>query len=252
MYSYIYENYDENTIMFMTIPVLVLSTILLNFFTILDICEFNYFYIYRIKYDNIRKYPTKKEISISIIQFYKNFFGLIIPVATLGIYITNKLDIYLYDLKPNIDIFYCFTNLCAVLFLSDMLFYILHRIMHIQYFYKKYHKFHHRFKQPHALTNYYVDYTEILLFFLPAIIPTILLHSHITVVWLNIIILNTNGILIHCGYNFNIFSISYNNNNIISFPCIKEHDYHHKYFNYNYAALFPFIDKLFGTYYIES
>lgn len=251
MYSYIYNNYNESTIMFMTIPILILSNIPLIFFTILDICEFNYFDSYRIKYNDKRKYPTKKEISIGIKQFSKDFFGLVIPIATLGIYIAVSFDIYLYNMKPDIDIFYCFIHLCIILFSSDILFYILHRIMHTPYLYKNFHKFHHTFKEPFALTNYYVDYSELLLFFLPVMIPPIFLHSHITVVWLSIIILNINGIIIHSGYNFTILSIKYNNN-ILEFPCIKEHDYHHKYFNYNFAATFPFVDKLFGTYYIES
>ena len=34
----------------------------------------------------------------------------------------------------------------------------------------------------------------------------------------------------------------------IELPAIKEHDKHHMYFNYNYGAMLPFMDKLCGTY----
>lgn len=250
MYSYIYNNFSKNEIMFMTIPILFIANLPLLFFIILDICEFKYFDSYRIKYNNERKYPTKKEISDGIIQSSKDFFGIIIPISFCGIYLSTILDIYPYNIKAELDIFMGIFHLFIILLMSDTLFYILHRIMHTPYLYKKFHKLHHTYKEPFALTNHYVDYYELLIFFIPPIIPPIILNSHIVVVWLSIIILNWNGILIHSGYNFNLIKIEYKNYKF-KFPCIKEHDYHHKYFNYNFGATFPFMDQIMGTYYMD-
>lgn len=250
MYSYIYNNYDESSIMYITIPVLFIANLPVIFFTLLDICEFKYFDSYRIKYNNERKYPTKKEICDGIIRSSKDFLGIIIPISFFGIYLSTSLDIYPYNMKPKLDIFTCIFHLFIILLMSDILFYFLHRIMHTSYLYKKFHKLHHKYKEPFALTNHYVDYYELLIFFIPPMIPPIILNSHIVVVWLSIILLNWNGILIHSGYNFKILCFKYKNY-IFEFPCIKEHDYHHKYFNYNFGSTFPFMDQIMGTYYID-
>ena len=253
MYSYIYDSYEKNTIMYITIPILFISNLSILFFTFLDIYKFKYFEKYRINYNNKRKYPSTIEIKDGIQESFKAFFGIIIPVAFFGIYLMNIFNINLYNLDRNLpNIFVFMLEIFYIVFMTDVLFYFLHRLMHTKYFYKNLHKFHHTYKEPFALTNHYVHPLELLLFMIPPMIPPILLGSHITVMWCSIIILNWNGLLIHSGYNFNFLSIKFKYKNYnFEFPCIKEHDYHHKYFNYNFASTFPFMDQIMGTYYNE-
>ena len=143
------------------------------------------------------------------------------------------------ELPSNI---YCIFNIIFILIGSDILFYILHRTMHTPYLYKKFHKIHHTYKEPFALTNHYLDSTELILFFIPPVIPCIIINTHIYIMWISIILLNWNGIFIHSGYNFTNKYLKYFT------PAIIEHDIHHKLFNYNFGATFTFMDKLFGTY----
>ena len=255
MYSYIYNNFSKNEIMFMTIPILFIANLPLIFFTILDIYQFSYFSKLRICYNSFRKYPTQIEIRDGIIESSKGFFGIIIPISFIGIAFANYRGIYLYDMSNNLpNIYIALLQIFLILFMSDILFYSLHRLMHTKYLYSKFHKFHHTYKEPFALTNHYVDPFELILFFIPPMVPPILLNTHITVMWLCTIIMNWNGIIIHSGYNFTFFKLTYKINKKIftfEFPCIKEHDHHHKYFNYNFGATFPFMDQLMGTYYID-
>ena len=249
MYNYVYDNYDKNTIMYLTIPILFIANLPLIFFTFLDICKFKCLEEYRINYNNKRKYPSNLELCDGLKESCKGFFGIIIPVAFFGIYLMNNLNIKLYNFEknvPNVFTFNC--EIFVILFMTDILFYFLHRLMHTKYLYQNLHKFHHTYKEPFALTNHYINSIELLLFFIPPIIPPVLLGSHIMVMWCSIILLNWNGIIIHSGYNFIVIKIQYKNYKF-EFPCIKEHDFHHKYFNYNFGSTFPFMDQIMGTYY---
>ena len=112
--------------------------------------------------------------------------------------------------------------------------------MHIPYLYKKYHKLHHQFKIPFALENHYVELPELAIFMIPIIIPAILLNVHIYELYLISFLFNFHAGFQHSGYRlpfiskYSIFKSEY-------------HDLHHKLFNYNYSALYPCIDDIFGT-----
>ena len=229
--------------MYLTIIVLFIADLPLIFFTLLDILQLKCLDKYRINYNNIRQYPTKKEIKDGIIKSFISFFGIILPISIIGITIGNYLHIYPYNMSRELpNIYICLFHIISIFIMSDILFYIFHRIMHIPILYKNIHKIHHNYKQTFALVNHYLHPVETIIFFFPAIIPSIILQSHIMIMWFCAIIMNWNGIIIHSGYNF---SIKIKN---IQFPAILEHDKHHMYFNYNYGAMLPFMDKLCGTY----
>ncbi len=252
MYNYLCNNYTNSDIMFMTIPVLLLANLPVICFTLLDIYKIKKIDKYRILYNNKRNYPTKNEIIDGIKESTKGFFGVILPLSYCGLKLASLYNIYPYNMSCNIPSIYTYIfHILFILFVSDILFYFMHRLMHTTYLYNKFHKFHHTYKEPFALTNHYVDTSELILFFIPPMIPPLLLGTHITIMWLAIILINWNGILIHSGYDFTLFTITYNNKQY-KFPCVKEHDYHHKYFNCNYGATFPFMDLIMNTHYNQK
>ena len=243
IYNNIYDNYTKNEIMYMTLIILFIADLPLLLFTLLDILQLKCLNKYRINYNINRQYPTTSEIIDGSIKSFKSFFGIIIPISFIGISIGNYFEIYLYNMSRTLpNIFVCLFHIICIFIMSDILFYIFHRTMHIPILYRNIHKIHHKYKQTFALVNHYLHPVETIIFFFPAVIPPILLQSHIMIMWFCAIIMNWNGIIIHSGYDFSI------NIGNIQLPAIKEHDKHHMYFNYNYGAMIPFMDKLFGTY----
>ena len=115
--------------------------------------------------------------------------------------------------------------------LMDLIYYITHRILHLDCFYTKYHKKHHEITAPVGLAATYLTFIDYYSNVISIYLPPILLSSNHTTWTLWVIISTLNTIFIgHSGYS----------------PIASFHDNHHKYFNCNYGVG-VFADKLFGT-----
>ena len=240
MYPYLYDNYSKNEILWISFFVFFISILPIFLFTTLDLLQLKYLEKYRIDYGHGRKYPPKKEIVHSGKYILRNLICFIVPVFILIFILCNIFNINPFIISrtlPTLDIY--IIHILGILLLSEILLYMLHRIMHDPDLYNTIHKIHHKYTETFALVNYYMHPLELFLFMAMIFIPPILFHSHIAIFWISIIIINWNGIIIHSGYNFTETSLLR----------IKEHDIHHKYFNYNYGVMFTFMDYLCNTYY---
>jgi sterol desaturase/sphingolipid hydroxylase (fatty acid hydroxylase superfamily) len=244
MYYYLYDNYSKEQIMYFTLFILLIADLPIIFFTFLDIFKLKFLNKYRINYYSYRKYPNKNEIIDGTKHSFINFFGIILPISTFGIFISNYISYFPYNMNrelPNNIII--LSHIMFIFILSDILFYGLHNLIHTPNLYKMFHKIHHKYNEPFSLTNHYIHPLELILFFIPPVLPGIILNTHITIMWFTTIILNWNGIFIHSGYDFS-------KNKYLDYimPSAKEHDLHHRLYNCNFGSTFTFMDKLFGTY----
>ena len=131
--------------------------------------------------------------------------------------------------------------------LSDILFYLLHRLMHTPKMYIPFHKKHHEFKYSIALVHHYMEYKEALVFALPQALPPLIFmlirgeKIHILSMWCAFVFTQINAILGHASYKVPIPSW---------FPFFQPsyHDLHHIDYSVNFGAIFTFTDMLFGTY----
>jgi len=172
--------------------------------------------------ENIIKY--KKAIKVSLL----NQFGFTLPLLYL---LNNNIEKSL--IYSNINFNICIKSL-SIIFSSGLLFYILHYILHLPYFYKKIHNIHHEYIIPMAPASLYAHPIEHILcnnlaFLIPFMIFGTTYNIAILLIILGSIVVTTS----HVDYNFLIFGYS--------------HVIHHKKFNYNYGFGYIF-DKFFGTY----
>ncbi|CAM9767626.1 unnamed protein product, partial [Heterosigma akashiwo] len=119
---------------------------------------------------------------------------------------------------------------CA--FMCDFWFYTTHWILHQPPFYKRFHKVHHRFTAPMAISGLYVHPVEFVFESqLSVILGPILLKAHpwTACFWVSNAFLNTCAS--HSGYTF---------------LGAEGHDAHHQYYNYNYGVG-GVMDALLGT-----
>ena len=126
----------------------------------------------------------------------------------------------------------CVFDILISMPIADVFLYTSHRLFHIPFLYKKFHKQHHEILTPIGLSAVYMTTTDF--YFgniLPIFLPMYIMNAHtITIkIWLVMIILNTT-FLAHSGYRV-----------------ANYHNKHHSLFNKNYGA-HVFMDRLFGTY----
>ena len=117
--------------------------------------------------------------------------------------------------------------------LVDIFFYLGHRLFHIGFLYKKYHKKHHEFTKPVSIIALYTHPIDcICTNIFPVLLPIIILREGLIVshLWIITAVVNT-------------IYMSHNGEKDIS----DFHDLHHEQFNYNYGTE-VFMDKLLGTY----
>ncbi|XP_065885109.1 fatty acid hydroxylase domain-containing protein 2-like [Dysidea avara] len=138
-----------------------------------------------------------------------------------------------YDGIP--DLFTAVLQFIGILLIEEVCFYYSHRLFHLPFFYKNFHKRHHEWTAPvgvvsinahpleHAISN-----------MAPVILGPLVVKAHLSLTWLWYTIAMLNTINAHCGYH-------------IPFLMSPEgHDFHHLKFNNNFGVI-GLLDRLHGT-----
>jgi len=138
------------------------------------------------------------------------------------------------------------------LMVEDTWHYWAHRALHDKRIYGAIHKIHHTYNVPFGLAAEYAHPIETIVlgigFFLP--IPIICNHIFVFWSWLAVRMYQTTDV--HSGFDvkwLNPLSI------LPFYGGVRFHDFHHSYFNANYASTFTFWDWVCGTdkpYYIAE
>ena len=117
--------------------------------------------------------------------------------------------------------------------------YYWHRLMHIPYFYKNFHKYHHFYKSPEPWDDMYIHPIEAFGYYCILFGPPFIFSIHYFSFIIYMIIMGVCGMLDHSGIKFELWGL-YNT---------ADHDYHHSKFEVNYSFPFPYMDILHGTFY---
>lgn len=127
---------------------------------------------------------------------------------------------------------------------EDTWHYWAHRALHHKSIYGRIHKGHHTFNIPFGLAAEYAHPVETIVlgvgFFIP--LPFVCNHLFVFWCWLATRMLQTTDV--HSGFYFPWINPLY----LIPFyGGVRFHDFHHSYFNANYASTFTFWDWMCGT-----
>lgn len=141
-------------------------------------------------------------------------------------------------------------ELLLAFFVTDFFQYWAHRFFHTHTFLWRFHSVHHSTKNMDWLAGSRTHFIDI--FFTRAItfIPLYVLGFSTITFNTYIIFMAIHAVLIHANTRINFGFLKY----IIATP--QYHHWHHcedpKYYGKNFATIFPFIDKMFGTYYLPG
>lgn len=188
------------------------------------------------------RYKTQSDVNVPLdwALFVKGFkrvaFNFFILNSAVG-YVTFPIFRYTsgsFDRPlPNLAEIIC--HLICFVLIEEVGFYYSHRLFHSPYFYKRFHKIHHEWIAPIAMSAIYAHPLEHVFSNLaPVIAGPVILGSHVATVWIWFAVALINTTYSHSGYHFPLTSST------------QSHDYHHLKFSNNFGAM-GLLDYLHGT-----
>lgn len=141
-------------------------------------------------------------------------------------------------------------ELLLALVVTDLFQYWAHRIFHSHEYLWRFHSVHHSTKHMDWLAGSRTHFMDIFFTRSMTFIPLYVMGFSTLTFNVYIIFIAIHAVLIHANTSINFGVLKY----LITTP--QYHHWHHcedpKYYGKNFAVVFPFIDKIFGTYYLPG
>lgn len=135
-------------------------------------------------------------------------------------------------------------------FTTDLFQYWAHRFFHTRVYLWRFHSIHHSTQNMDWLAGSRTHFMDIFFTRAMTFIPLYVLGFSTLVFNVYIIFIAIHAVLIHANTRVNFGFLKY----IFTTP--QYHHWHHcedpKYYGHNFASIFPFIDIIFGTYYLPD
>ncbi len=135
-------------------------------------------------------------------------------------------------------------------FITDLFQYWAHRFFHSHAYFWRFHSIHHSTQNMDWLAGSRTHFVDICVTRCAAFTPLYIFGFSPLVFNIYILFMAIHAVLIHANTRINFGFLKY----IFATP--QYHHWHHcedpKYYGKNFATIFPFIDKLFGTYYLPG
>lgn len=181
-----------------------------------------------------------------ISHLFIQFFGIVTQkpaILFFGWMGLDKLHLWVQGLPFIVALFLAF-------FTTDLFQYWAHRFFHTRVFLWRFHSIHHSTQNMDWLAGSRTHFMDIFFTRAMTFIPLYVLGFSTTVFNVYIIFIAIHAVLIHANTRVNFGFIKY----IFTTP--QYHHWHHcedpKYYGHNFASIFPFIDMMFGTYYLPG
>jgi sterol desaturase/sphingolipid hydroxylase (fatty acid hydroxylase superfamily) len=155
----------------------------------------------------------------------------------------DKVHIWVHNLPFLAALFLAFLT-------TDVFQYWAHRIFHTRVYLWRFHSVHHSTKNMDWLAGSRTHFVDIFFTRAMTFIPLYVLGFTTGVFNVYVIFIAIHAVLIHANTRINFGFLKY----IVTTP--QYHHWHHcedpKYYGHNFAGIFPFIDMIFGTYYLPG
>ncbi|MNK05757.1 Fatty acid hydroxylase superfamily protein [compost metagenome] len=181
-----------------------------------------------------------------ISHLFIQFFGIVTQkpaVLFFGWIGLDKIHDWVQSLPFLLALFLAF-------FTTDLFQYWAHRFFHTRVSLWRFHSIHHSTKSMDWLAGSRTHFMDIFFTRAMTFIPLYILGFSSTVFNVYIIFIAIHAVLIHANTRINFGFLKY----IFTTP--QYHHWHHcedpKYYGHNFASIFPFIDMIFGTYYLPG
>jgi len=185
-------------------------------------------------------------VYFTISHLFIQFFSVVITetvTKTFGRFEFDGLHKWVQGLPFVVELFLAF-------FVADLFQYWVHRLFHNYSYLWRFHSIHHSTQNMDWLAGSRTHFIDILVTRGAAFTPLYIFGFSPLVFNVYILFMAIHAVLIHSNTRINFGFLKY----IFATP--QYHHWHHcddaKYYGKNFATIFPFIDKLFGTYYLPG
>lgn len=143
---------------------------------------------------------------------------------------------------------YAVFSLFLMMLIHDTYFYWTHRLLHLPWFYKKWHRVHHSAPNPSPWAAFCFHPVEAFIETLYMPIIAFVIPCHPMVLMIFLMLMTVLGVVNHLGYELypNIF---HQNSILRTIISATNHSVHHRFNKFNYALYFTWWDDLMGTRY---
>jgi lathosterol oxidase len=190
---------------------------------------------YRIQETPISQKQISTEIKYSLVTLFifSAFFSIIFN-PSLSLYIKMYSGSSLYPVWWNL------LSIPTLIIIHDTYFYWMHRTIHHQIFYNKFHRTHHQSTNPTPFAAFSFHPLEAFLetIWLLPVLMVIPVHKYSLIIFAFISFLN--NVKGHLGFEFSKGKATFLNSS-------THHSMHHRYFKSNYGLYFLFWDRLCKT-----
>jgi lathosterol oxidase len=173
-------------------------------------------------------------------------FGVITKkpaVAFFGWMNLEQVHVWIAELPFVVELF-------LALFITDLFQYWAHRFFHSHHYLWRFHSIHHSTQNMDWLAGSRTHFIDIFFTRSVSYIPLYVLGFSTLTFNVYILFIAIHAVLIHANTRINFGFLKY----IITTP--QYHHWHHceepEHYGNNFAVVFPFIDKIFGTYYLPG
>ncbi|HEV7231417.1 MAG TPA: sterol desaturase family protein [Bacteroidia bacterium] len=179
-------------------------------------------------------------------HLFIQFFGILISAPAIAIFgrmgLTG-LHTWVQHLPFVVALFFVFV-------ITDLFQYWTHRFFHSHVFLWRFHSVHHSTQNMDWLAGSRTHFVDVVVTRCAVFLPLYVLGFSPVIFSIYVLFMAVHAVLIHSNTRINFGPLKY----IITTP--QYHFWHHcedpKYYGKNFATVFPFIDRIFGTYYLPG
>lgn len=207
-------------------------------YVLLDAFQLSQFSSFKIQSEN---YPSGMQAWKSVKDMMVSFVTVVLPMLVMGGQFLPMLGI---TREGPIPPWYNIAVQVAFFFVvEDYLNYWIHRLLHLPWLYKHVHSVHHTYDAPFGIVAAYAHPAEVIALAIPTFAGPVLVSPHLYTLLLWQLFRNLEAIDIHSGYElpYSLMTI------LPAYAGARHHDYHHYMHSGNFASVFTWCDKIYGT-----
>lgn len=187
------------------------------------------------------KYPSRRTMRASCLSMLWSFVSVVLPLLVLGGFFIDRVGISRDAPFPTWRV--VLVQVAFFFLVEDYLNYWVHRWLHLPWWYKHIHSVHHTYDAPFALVAAYAHPVEVLLQAVPTFAGPLMVGPHLYTLMVWQVFRNWEAIDIHSGYELPLSLKSV----LPGYAGAQHHDYHHYMHSGNFASVFTWCDRLYGT-----
>lgn len=207
-------------------------------YVLLDVLQPSFMQRYKIQPS---KYPSPRLLLSSSYDVLVSFCTVVLPLVMSGGLAFSRLGISRDGPIPQWHVI--LIHVAYFFVVEDFLNYWIHRALHLPWLYRHVHSVHHIYDAPFSIPAAFAHPVEIVALGIPTFMGPLMVGPHMftLIVWQTF--RNFEAIDVHSGYELPLSLKTF-------FPAYggtEHHDYHHYMHSGNFASVFTWCDRLYGT-----